>query len=145
MVPHLRPRDPDLHVLVYVSSATRLFQPAEIADFLDRARTRNRAQGISGLLLFCEGNFMQVLEGPRARLDALFDRIRRDVRHHDVVRLLFEPQACREFADWDMAYDDASAPDFLALTQADWHPSGVDAPPCRGRRMLTDFWSACRR
>jgi hypothetical protein len=49
--------------LVYVSSATKPFSPDELSELLAQARVDNAALGITGMLLYSNGNFMQVLEG----------------------------------------------------------------------------------
>jgi hypothetical protein len=134
----------DLYSLVYVSSATRYFHESEMEALLAAARTRNQSLGVSGLLLFCEGNFMQVLEGTPEAIDGVYARIAKDPRHHGLIRLVREPIAQREFAGWDMGYNAATAPEFLALSQADWNASSIDGAPSRGRKMLRTFWAACR-
>ena len=54
----------DLDSLVYVSSAVKLLRPEEIEYLLTRARERNEEYGITGVLLYIGGNFMQYIEGP---------------------------------------------------------------------------------
>lgn len=93
-----------LHHLVYMSSANGRATARELDDILAQSRRRNRADAITGLLLYHEGNFMQVLEGPEDPVQACYDRIAADPRHHDVLLLLSEPVAQRCFAGWDMAY-----------------------------------------
>ncbi len=137
-----------LQSLVYVSSATHLFGENELAQLLAHARARNHAAGITGLLLYCEGNFMQALEGPAQAVAEAFTRIGRDSRHHGVTQLSLHAIPGREFAGWDMAYNATTAPEFLALSQAGWAAEASargDRPASRGRKMLRDFWTACRR
>jgi hypothetical protein len=71
---------------------------------LDAARSANAAQEISGMLLYVEGNFFQVLEGDPSRVDDVFERICRDERHTRVTRIIHEPIAARDFADWTMGF-----------------------------------------
>ena len=49
------------HEIVYVSSATRPFQEAELQDLLLKARENNARLGVTGMLLYIGGNFMQLL------------------------------------------------------------------------------------
>ena len=77
---------------------------AEIAGILDIAREKNRRAGITGALLFSGGCFAQVLEGPRAALEELFETIQCDPRHSEIVILHLHPIDARSFADWSMAY-----------------------------------------
>lgn len=95
-----------LHVLVYVSAATREFAPSEMRDLLDVARRYNTAAGITGLLLYHRGGFMQALEGERSAIERLLDRIRIDPRHRDLIVVLRQPRVRREFAEWAMGYVD---------------------------------------
>lgn len=137
-----------LQSLIYVSSATRLLGQDELEQLLAQARKRNQAQDITGLLLFCEGNFMQVIEGPSASVNQVYDHIGRDTRHHNIIKLVSEQVTQRDFAGWDMAYKVATAPEFLALTRADWQSTTATSkgvPVSRGRKMLRSFWTACRR
>jgi hypothetical protein len=137
-----------LHSLVYVSSATGVLSPDQLRALQEQARAGNRERGITGLLLFCEGSFMQVLEGGRSTVDQVYRRIGRDPRHHHLIELVSEPILQRDFADWEMAFSTATAPEFLALTRADWRARAAasgEARPSRGRRMLREFWTACRR
>ena len=140
------PPVPSLVSLIYVSTATRLFSDSALETLLARSRESNHAAGITGLLLHCEGNFMQALEGPAETVDAVFARIGRDSRHHGITRLSRQVITVREFDRWTMAFSPATAPEFLALSQACWDAEGRAAKPSgRGRRMLRDFWAACRR
>lgn len=93
-------------VLVYVSAATRELTRDELHGMLESARVRNAAAGITGVLLYHRGGFMQALEGPRSRVEALFARIARDVRHHNLIVAARRPRAKRDFADWSMGFVD---------------------------------------
>ncbi len=135
-----------LQSLVYVSSATRILSQDELQALLEQARARNHERGITGLLLFCEGNFMQVLEGRRAWVNEVYECIGRDPRHNHLIKLASEPIPRRDFSGWDMAHGAATPPEFLALTRAGWQArASGEARPSRGRRMLREFWTACGR
>lgn len=134
-----------LYSLVYVSSAVTLFSPAALVALLDQSRANNTRLGISGMLLYKDGNTMQVLEGERDTVLALFERIAADPRHRGVLRLLEGHVETRQFADWSMAFHDLDAPDaqeipgyseFLntPLTGAEF-----SANPSRCQRLLTTF------
>lgn len=70
--------------LVYVSSAVKLFSSAELQQLLRGARENNSSRDITGMLLYKDGNFMQVLEGEKEPVLALRDRISRDPRRFTV-------------------------------------------------------------
>lgn len=76
----------NLHSLVYSSLATPGFNSEEIESLLLNARCYNEQQDITGLLLFHEGAFLQVLEGDRRTISHLFEKkLMRDPRHSAVT------------------------------------------------------------
>jgi hypothetical protein len=101
--------------LVYVSSATALFSRAELAEILETSRRRNAARGISGALLYKDGNLMQVLEGDESAVRALYDTIRRDPRHQGLITVMDGYEETRQFAEWSMAYRDIRADETSSL------------------------------
>ncbi|MGZ5049964.1 MAG: EAL domain-containing protein [Methylobacter sp.] len=103
-----------LHVLIYVSRACQPMTVDAIAKLQEQATTANRTAGISGCLLYRDGFFMQLLEGQRERVRALYDRIRTDSRHSDCRLVLDSPVAVRTFRDWGMVMPD------MALTVPDY-------------------------
>ncbi|MEM5517293.1 BLUF domain-containing protein [Henriciella sp. AS95] len=90
--------------LIYTSSARHNLKAPHITDILTTSRENNRKAGVTGLLIYHEGTFLQVLEGDKAVLDALYARIRRDWRHSDCKMLLNECVTGRAFAGWSMLY-----------------------------------------
>jgi len=94
----------DLDSLVYVSSAVRLLSLEEISYLLKRARERNKEYGITGVLLYIGGNFMQYIEGPKDNLDIIYKIIREDDQHTGIILVSREAIADRQFGDWSMAY-----------------------------------------
>ncbi len=76
----------------------------ELEELLAIARTKNAGKGVTGLLLYAEGNFLQILEGERVQVEALYAHIAGDPRHYGVVRLMRREVARRSFSDWRMGY-----------------------------------------
>jgi hypothetical protein len=68
---------------------------------LAKARERNTAIEVSGVLLYQGGTFLQVLEGETDRVGAIYERIGRDTRHRDVLLLHRRVVAERNFGDWE--------------------------------------------
>ncbi len=101
--------------LAYVSSTDRSFTPAEIAELLIKSRESNQRQGITGILLYKNGNVLQILEGDPTAVRSLFIRIGADPRHHGVIRLYEKRIEIRDFPDWTMAFKDLDSPDVAAL------------------------------
>jgi hypothetical protein len=93
-----------LKFVVYVSHAVKPFTEAELVTLLERTRLRNQRAGITGMLLYKDGNFMQVLEGEASVVDATLTRIERDPRHTGLVVIEEGSHKEREFGDWSMAY-----------------------------------------
>jgi hypothetical protein len=89
--------------LIYVSSAVRLFSEAELENLLTESRQGNNSVGITGLLLYKDGNFMQCLEGSKDAVGTLMDKISRDPRHRGVIVLLGE-YAQPEFSAWSKGF-----------------------------------------
>jgi hypothetical protein len=90
--------------VVYASAATVPFSEDDLAVLLAKSRRRNRAAGVTGLLVHAAGQFMQVLEGPEAVVRGLLARIAADPRHTGVWVLAEERIPARRFADWAMGF-----------------------------------------
>jgi len=89
--------------LMYASSATVHFSEQDLAALLNKARENNLRLGITGLLLYKNGEFMQALEGEENVVDQLYCRIEQDSRHTGAV-LLREIIEKPRFPDWSMGF-----------------------------------------
>jgi blue light- and temperature-responsive anti-repressor len=76
----------------------------ELRTILAVARRRNKADNVTGALLFTVSGFAQVLEGYREVVERTFERIGSDPRHADVTVLAFTPTERRSFPDWSMGF-----------------------------------------
>jgi len=94
--------------IIYLSSATYLFSKAELQVLLDHSRVNNARIGITGILLYREGNFMQLLEGEQAVIEGLYQKIARDTRHKGIICLLEGEITERSFPEWSMGYQNLS-------------------------------------
>jgi hypothetical protein len=92
--------------VVYVSSASQPFSKAALLDLLEKARSKNSSLGVTGMLLFKDGNFMQVLEGEQETVKNLAKTIERDPRHKDFILLIQGTSEQRFFSDWSMGFRD---------------------------------------
>ncbi len=99
----------ELTQLVYVSTASHPFSPDELRELLSRSRINNQAVGVSGMLLYHDGNFIQAIEGPRDAVSAIQARIARDPRHYGMIVLRKGPIDDRNFPEWSMGFVDASS------------------------------------
>ena len=88
--------------LLYASRADASMDAAQIAAILETSRAHNQREGITGVLCFSEGIFLQVLEGGRAAVTRLYNRIAADGRHRDLELLAYDEIGERRFAGWSM-------------------------------------------
>ena len=94
----------NLHTIIYSSREAVEISRDEIEMLLLRARAHNESVGITGLLVYFDYVFFQVIEGPEEELRDLYDRILMDTRHKDVTLHVDEPVSSRLFGQWSMAY-----------------------------------------
>ena len=76
-----------LHELIYVSLADHAMALDVLRDLLTRARDFYRTHGITGLLVYRNREFMQLIEGERDALLSLYERIEHDARHRQMYRI----------------------------------------------------------
>ncbi len=90
--------------LIYSSEAAPGLAPPELETMLAESRIRNSAHGITGVLIFVDGAFLQILEGEKADVLDLMERIEKDPRHSG-IKVFYEQEVdTRAFASWSMAY-----------------------------------------
>ena len=107
---------PDLMHCIYASAATRPFETAELTALLQEARKHNDAAGLTGMLLYTEGSFFQVLEGVPEAVEALYARIELDQRHDQVTKIVAEAIPGRSFADWTMGFSQVSREELALIS-----------------------------
>ena len=90
--------------LTYLSSATSLMDEHQLTELLAVIRLKNEALGITGVLLYADGNFVQTLEGPDDVVESTFARILVDPRHRGVLVGLRQQLEERQFPDWSMGF-----------------------------------------
>lgn len=91
--------------LVYVSHAVEDISYTDIRNILEVSRKNNAQENITGLLVFREGFFLQLLEGTENAVKQVLGNIMMDDRNHS-LRVLIETNGERLFGDWSMAYLD---------------------------------------
>lgn len=98
--------DTDQHLvqLVYASAASVPFSDEQLETLLHVARQNNSALDITGVLMFVDGTFFQVLEGDADVVHALYDKIQLDQRHNNVLVLAERDIAERNFGQWSMGF-----------------------------------------
>jgi hypothetical protein len=94
--------DTPLVCLVYASRAVRPLGETALQSLLEQARDHNVEAGLTGVLIYGDERFVQVLEGSDEAVHAVFSRIAVDPRHYAVRILADEPLAQRRFGSWSM-------------------------------------------
>ncbi len=102
--------------LIYSSAATDADLSTESLEvILEQSRKNNTKADITGILLFENGAFFQVLEGEEETVTSTYDNIEKDPRHDRVTKLISEPIAERAFGEWSMGYPKVSKKELLEI------------------------------
>lgn len=98
-----------MHHIIYLSWATVPFTNAQLQKLLTLARRRNSELAITGILLYGNERFVQVLEGEEEIVEEMYAHIRQDPRHDNFITFASKPIAQRAFAEWTMAFQPVSS------------------------------------
>lgn len=90
--------------LLYVSSAVKDMSNEELIQLLKQSRLNNFRNRVTGMLLYKGGNFMQIIEGEKDIILKLFDTIKNDGRHKDVIKIMTGDIEKNNFRDWSMGF-----------------------------------------
>jgi hypothetical protein len=124
--------------LMYASRAADSVNSDDLAAILKKSKTNNPPIGVTGVLCFSDGIFLQVLEGGRSPVSALYNKIACDPRHHDVVLLSYEEVSERSFAGWSMGQVNLSRLNPALLLKYSERPE-LDPYAVSGRVSLAFF------
>jgi Sensors of blue-light using FAD len=94
--------------IIYSSASTKPYTHKELVELLKVARKKNMAVGVTGMLLYHGGCFLQVLEGPDENVEALYAKIQKDPRHTNFLLLVRETIEEKAFEDWSMGFVDTT-------------------------------------
>lgn len=131
--------------IVYASSAVHPFTKPELQALLEQARPNNAKLGLTGMLLYKDGNFMQALEGEKEAVMKLVTTIERDPRHKGFLILLRGTSEERLFPDWTMGFRDltdhnaAKAPGYTEFLNTPLTDAEFSRDPNRCMKMLLLF------
>ena len=130
-----------VYQVIYSSAAAVPFSENDLATLLLRARGNNERLGVTGLLLYHEGSFLQALEGDEAVLESLFSVISKDKRHERVVKLLGREVENRHFDGWKMGFVSMSSVLKALPAFSDYlrHRGEPDAKADAAARVLSAF------
>ena len=77
-----------LYTICYISSSRENIYPFDLNALFSQVKTTNDELDITGVLIYDQGNFFQVLEGKTATIVRMYGKIIRDVRHHYIIKLI---------------------------------------------------------
>lgn len=98
-----------MYRIIYSSAEAVKFEPADLKTLLLTSRLRNKAAGITGMLIYDAGIFLQMLEGEQSAVLERFGKIEADPRHRDLTMLLrSDADEPRRFGDWSMGFADVT-------------------------------------
>ncbi|HEY0237945.1 MAG TPA: BLUF domain-containing protein [Friedmanniella sp.] len=126
------------YALVYVSRVAPSVTGPGLLRLMATSRKANARTGITGLLLYRDGGFLQMLEGSREAVESLYASIQRDDRHSEVTLVRAREQRGREFPDWNMAFgafDDGP----LEVTTGGVEPGQTESEAAFVRDLLALF------
>lgn len=131
--------------LVYTSTASYTLPSAHLVSMLEASRERNQAAGITGMLLYRGGVFIQALEGSYKAVFQLYGRIQNDQRHKNVAILGQNFIEKRQFPDWSMSFLDIDQlpeeqlPGYTDFLWTDFTPEYFKDKPERAYILLLAF------
>jgi Sensors of blue-light using FAD len=95
---------------IYCSSATAADLSSEdLERLLEQCRRNNAKLDVSGILLYQDRSFFQILEGDRKVVASLFEKISKDPRHTRTTKIIVEPIEQRAFEQWTMGHSKLTA------------------------------------
>ena len=105
-----------------MSQQSHILTDEGFEKLLSNCRKNNSANKITGLLVSYRGIFIQYIEGEPQVIDELFEKIKRDPRHHSLIELDSGNQNNRQYSNWSMAFrklDDKKAEKILGYSDFD--------------------------
>ena len=105
-----------MHHILYLSQVSASLSEDELQSLLEKSRVNNQERNITGILLYCARQFMQLLEGEEADVARLYSKLAQDPRHTGLIKLADKPVTHRSFAEWSMAFETVSEEKFTSLS-----------------------------
>ncbi|WP_295650491.1 BLUF domain-containing protein [uncultured Mucilaginibacter sp.] len=101
-----------MEYVVYMSTAVRPFTDEELKGLLMQSQNNNKKNNLTGMLLYCEGSFVQLLEGEKQDLEKTYEKIFEDPRHKGIIEIAQGTIDKRNFPKWSMGFNTLSHVDF---------------------------------
>lgn len=107
------------YFLIYLSAAKTPLSDKELLAHLEKVRENNKKNDITGILMYADGNFLQLLEGSKEAVVKLFQQIGADKRHHYVTKIKEGYEKERFFPDTSMAFYSPHHEDYATFLELD--------------------------
>lgn len=91
-----------LNQIIYTSQTTKKLEFKDVREMAIKFQGNNKTKGLTGLLVYGNRFFMQILEGKQAEVNSLYHTISNDDRHKEITILNYSQIAVRQFEDWSM-------------------------------------------
>jgi EAL domain-containing protein (putative c-di-GMP-specific phosphodiesterase class I) len=104
--------------LIYSSVSRVQFRREDLIELLQFSQQNNASIDVTGMLLYADNSFMQILEGDEEQVMRLYEKLERDKRHQEIVIIAKESIAKRSFGEWSMGYADITPEEVDAIIGA---------------------------
>ncbi|MCR8560930.1 BLUF domain-containing protein [Mucilaginibacter sp. BJC16-A38] len=98
-----------MYFILYLSAGVNWFTDSDLIELLAACSRNNNRNSITGLLLYADGNFIQLLEGEEAAVLETYKKISLDERHRGITEIASGPLANRNFPEWAMGFKSIGA------------------------------------
>jgi hypothetical protein len=128
--------------IVYYSEATKLFTEQEIIELLTKANQHNAPRGITGCLVYANNKFIQLLEGEHDSVVELYEKIKKDPRHKNILTVIEMSVSQKLFPNWGMGFkfsEKAMLNTSGAIDCAKWIYSEFNSEASPGKEAVFNF------
>jgi hypothetical protein len=98
-----------MYYIIYLSAAVKPPAETELLDILTASRRNNSQKGLTGVLLYGDGRFIQFIEGDKADVQDAFEKISNDSRHKAITLITSDETDHRNFPEWSMGFKSLNA------------------------------------
>ncbi len=104
-----------VYFITYVSSAYKKLDTIELTDLLQKSQKNNLKRNITGMLLYCDGDFIQTLEGEESIVKEAYQIIHQDSRHRCIIKIKEGTHHSRNFSSWSMGFRNLGREELTAI------------------------------
>ena len=128
--------------LTYLSQETSPLSAQSLLELLQQCHEKNPRLGITGILIYANGTFLQTLEGEETVVEELAAKIQADPRHQAFKVLSRDTVDRRAYDEWTMGFERltdqalASEPALKAFQLTDFNPEFLSDHPSVVENLL---------